>query len=293
MPFSHILGNEAAKRTLQCLLEQKKLPHALLFAGPDGVGKSVFALQTAKALLGEKAHARCNSSSHPDLHFLRPEGKAELHTIEAIRTLIEEASFPPFEAPCKVFILYAADRMLPASSNALLKTLEEPQTNTYFFLLTSHEGAILPTITSRTRKIPFFPIPDSLIQAHAQTAWAKDPAEAERIALLAGGSFAKAASLAEQQNSAWRELLPSALQTGDYSKLLAELEENAPDTDLLLEAIFAYHRDRHLAAAKERGPRPKPSLEDVLQTLLTVRTALERHTSLRTCLEFIIVTIHK
>src|ERR1700733_12461311 len=102
MPFSHILGNKAVKQTLTRLLAQKKMPHALLFAGPDGVGKSVFALETAKELLGEKAHARCERGSHPDLHVLRPEGKAELHSIEAMRTLIEEAAFPPFEASCKV-----------------------------------------------------------------------------------------------------------------------------------------------------------------------------------------------
>lgn len=246
MLFSHILGNEAAKQTLIGLLEQKKLPHALLFAGPDGVGKGLFALEMAKALLGEKAHARCASGTHPDLHILRPEGKAELHTIEAVRALIEEAAYPPFEAPCKVFILYEADRMLPTSSNALLKTLEEPQPNTYFLLLTSHEGAILPTIASRTRKIPFFP-------------------------------------MAQQQSTEWRELLQIALQTGDCSKLL-----DVPDTDQLLEAIFAYHRDRHLAAAKKNEPRPSPSLEEVLERLLIARTALERHTSLRATLEYLI-----
>jgi DNA polymerase-3 subunit delta' len=288
MPFSHILGNEAAKQTLTGLLAQKKLPHALLFAGPDGVGKSVFALETAKALLGEKDHARCANGSHPDLHVLRPEGKAELHTIETIRTLIEEAAFPPFEAPCKVFIFYEADRMLPTSSNALLKTLEEPQTNTYFLLLTSHAGAILPTIASRTRKIPFFPIPDPAIQQHAQTVWSKDPAEAERISLLAGGSFAKAEALAQQQTSQWREQLHAALQTGESSKLLATLEENTPDTDLLLESIFAYHRDRHRAAAKEKMARPSPALEEILERLLIARTALERHTSLRATLEYLI-----
>ncbi len=252
MLFSHILGNEAAKQTLTGLLEQKRLPHALLFAGPDGVGKSLFALETAQALLGEKAHARCATGTHPDLHSLRPEGKAELHTIEAVRALIEEAAFPPFEAPCKVFILYEADRMLPTSSNALLKTLEEPQPHTYFLLLTSHEGAILSTIASRTRKIPFFPVP-------------------RQQSIDSSGYFG---------------ILQTALQTGDCSKLT--LEENVPDTDLLLEAIFAFHRDRHLAAATKNAPQPSPSLEEVLEKLLIARSALERHTSLRTVLEYVI-----
>jgi len=253
MPFSHIPGNESAKVTLSHLLEEKKVPHALLFSGPEETS-NLFALTLAKTLLGEKAHARCESGTHPDLHLLRPEGKANLHLVENIRALIEEAAFPPFEAPCKVFILYDADRMLPASSNALLKTLEEPQPGTYFLLLTKSAGAILPTILSRCRKVTF-----SAPSLPKQSALLQEA--------LLGCAYPRLLSILENLENEWSD------------------QENP---DLLLEAIFAYHVERHRIAAQEKQQKPSPTLEEVLKRLLTARTALERHTSLRSSLEYAI-----
>ncbi|MBF5058662.1 hypothetical protein [Candidatus Neptunochlamydia vexilliferae] len=74
--------------------------------------------------------------------------------IEAIRTLIEEANLPPFESERKVFIIHEADRMLPSSSNALLKTLEEPPSFVTIILISAHPEALLPTITSRCFQVP-------------------------------------------------------------------------------------------------------------------------------------------
>lgn len=259
MLFSHIQGNESVKNTLSQLFQERKMPHALLFSGPEDAQTTLFALELAKALLGQKAQKRCDSSAHPDLHQLRPEGKAGLHPVENIRALIEEAVFPPFEAPCKVFILYDAERMLPASSNALLKTLEEPQPNTYFLLLTSNEGAILPTILSRCRKVAF--------------------------------------STSLPKENPWRALLHEALTGCAYPRLSSILEhlekewsaqENPPSTDFLLEEIFAYHVERHRIAALEKTQRPHPTLEEVLRRLLTARTALERHATLRSSLEYVL-----
>jgi hypothetical protein len=257
MPFSHIKGNESAKAALLNLLQEKKVPHALLFSGSDDTLLNLFALEFAKALLGQNAHARCESGTHPDLYLLRPEGKANLHPVENIRALIEDAAFPPFEAPCRVFIIYDADRMLPASSNALLKTLEEPQPNTYFLLLTKSDSAILLTIRSRCRKVVFF-----------------------------------APSLPKQ--CPWSAILHEALSGCTYPRLLSILEtlenewSDQESPDLLLEEIFAHHVERHRIAAQEKLSRPNPTLEEVLKRLLTVRTALERHASLRSSLEYAI-----
>ena len=61
----------------------------------------------------------------------------------------------PFEAKAKVFIIKDADRMLPPSANALLKTLEEPTYDSYIIMTTSNLDEILPTIASRCFKINF------------------------------------------------------------------------------------------------------------------------------------------
>ena len=159
MPFSNLIGNEPAKSLLAKMASSRRVPHALLFAGPPGVGKSSFAKAFAALLMGPSHANKLKSGNHPDLHLLQPEGKSHTHSIDTIRALIDEASLPPFEAPIKLFILSDAEKMLPSASNALLKTLEEPPPHTHFILLTTFADAVLPTILSRCQKISFFPIP--------------------------------------------------------------------------------------------------------------------------------------
>src|SRR5579871_2402997 len=168
MPFCKLIGNELAKTALQYMAEQKSVPNTLLFYGPDGVGKSLFAIALAELLMGKEHAHKLAAHTHPDLHIYLPEGKSAIHTMENMRKLIDEVALPPFEAPVKVFILHDAHQMLPYSSNALLKTFEEPSLHSYFILLTSALDAMLPTIVSRCRKVPFFPIPQTQIASLIQ-----------------------------------------------------------------------------------------------------------------------------
>jgi len=124
-------------------------PQVVLLHGPRGAGKVAFALETAKKLLS------CDKKEHPDLHHLFPDPESDSHPIAAIRQLIAETVLPPFSAPCKVFIIHDAEKMLPASSNALLKTLEEPPADTRFILTTTNPAALFPTVLSRCAKIAF------------------------------------------------------------------------------------------------------------------------------------------
>lgn len=130
------------------------LPQALLLSGPKGSGKTEFAQNLCQKLL-------CKPS---DTHTYLPEGKTQQHPMASIRQMIAEVSLPPFESPVKIFIFHDAEKMLPPSANALLKTLEEPPLDTYILLLTTNLGAIIPTIISRCRLIPFTPKPTSTFQ---------------------------------------------------------------------------------------------------------------------------------
>ncbi len=140
--FSHLIGNEAAKRHLEQMLAHQTLPSVLLFHGPEGVGKSLFARTLAERLV---------KKSGADLHIYIPE---TLHTIESMRKLIQEAAMPPFESEHKVFIIEEAEKMQAPAANALLKTLEEPLADTFIFLVASELEQLLPTIVSRCRKVP-------------------------------------------------------------------------------------------------------------------------------------------
>jgi DNA polymerase III subunit delta' len=271
MPFSNLIGNELAQSALQRMVDQKSVPNTLLFYGPDGIGKSLFAIALAELLMGKEHAHKLSSQNHPDLHIYLPEGKSAIHTMENMRKLIDEVALPPYEAPVKVFILYDAHKMLPYSSNALLKTFEEPVFHSYFILLTSALDAMLPTIVSRCRKVPFFPIPQSEIATLIQNRWQKTPEEARRIAFLSHGSLAKAQALADHSQFAPRKILLEILalrMPDDYPqflKLTADLEESCltetleekeeestvssslqSQSDAIFEEIVAWYRDLQL-----------------------------------------------
>ncbi|MCB1084957.1 MAG: hypothetical protein KDK60_02530 [Chlamydiia bacterium] len=125
----------------------KAPPHCLLFEGTGAMGEH--AEKFARTLLNT------TKKDPPDLRELYPEGKGLMHPMHAIKQMIEETTFPPFESERKVFIIHDAEKMLPSSSNALLKTLEEPASEVTFILISSHPEALLPTITSRCFRLYF------------------------------------------------------------------------------------------------------------------------------------------
>ncbi len=324
MPFSKLIGNELAKSALQRMADQKSVPNTLLFYGLDGVGKSRFALALAELLMGKEHAHKLAMQNHPDLHIYLPEGKSAIHTIENVRKLIDEVALPPYEASVKVFIIHDAHQMLAYSSNALLKTFEEPSFHSYFILLTDALEAMLPTIVSRCRKVPFFPIPQPQIATLIQHEWQKTPEEARRVAFLSHGSLAKAKALVDHSQLAWRKLLLEILSLrmpNDYPqflKLATELEESIAGsadekeegsetsssqfhTDAIFEEIAAWYRDLQLlkdGIAPEylyhldsmdrlqlALQQPFPPLEMMIEQMTKARLALQRNIRLRTVLE--------
>jgi DNA polymerase-3 subunit delta' len=165
-----------------------RLPHAILFHGAEGIGKTAFAEQFAQSLLCEtpltNGHA-CGSCapcgwfaqySHPDYRRVRPEvldegdseegGEGEEPAakksasrapsrdirIEQVRSLSVFMNVSTHRAGQRVVLLYPAEALNAASANALLKSLEEPPPNTVFLLVAHRIERLLPTILSRCRK---------------------------------------------------------------------------------------------------------------------------------------------
>jgi DNA polymerase III delta prime subunit len=139
------------KERLSRIVESGKVPHALLFTGPRGAGKKEAARQFAADLLQMKIH------NHPDVHLYSPEGKAGLHPIESIREISQNVALAPYTGKWRIFIIDEAEKMLPTSSNAILKTLEEPTPNTVIILISHYPDRLLPTILSRCQNIEFPP----------------------------------------------------------------------------------------------------------------------------------------
>ena len=149
-----------------------EVPHAWLLLGPSGSGKRSAALAMAAGLnCTEEPGVGCGTCStcarimrraYPDVHHIAPEGP--LIPVDVIReTVIPEAARSPFEGRRKVFIIDEAERMNDAAQNAILKTLEEPQPDTIFVLISDNEGELLETIRSRCRIVRFAPVSEARI----------------------------------------------------------------------------------------------------------------------------------
>ena len=150
MPWHSIRGHDQVVAALGRALAQGRFPHALLFVGPEGIGKRTFALTLAQALLcprrPESALDPCGScpsclqvrvGTHPDLlRAGRPEDKHDL-PIQVIRDLCLDLGLKPMLGTRKVAIIDDADDLNEEAANAFLKTLEEPPLHTKFVLATT------------------------------------------------------------------------------------------------------------------------------------------------------------
>ncbi len=193
----NLVGNAIAKQCLQRIIESGAIAHAILFAGPEGVGKDSFAHAFAQEVIrmGEPAgtHDRkLSSGNHPDIHHYVPEGKLGLHSRETIGVFSSEVFLPPHDAQKKVFVIYDAERMLPDSANALLKTFEEPSTDTVIILVTNKPDAIIPTIRSRCRCLTFSPLTEDEVFEILKRTVKKDDDELRRMAQVSRGSLHRA-----------------------------------------------------------------------------------------------------
>ena len=212
-----MIGNERLRLSLESMVERGRVGNSLLFAGPEGVGKSFFAKFLSQKILG------CDEAEkHPDFHLIRTEGKLSLHTIDAMRWLSKEVHMPPYYGKNKVFVLEDAHKMRPESANALLKTFEEPSLDTVIILVTHNLESILPTILSRCRIINFQPVGLDEIVAFIKSKYNKNEIEANSIAMRSAGSVARAIRIAEGEEEERRQLLLQFLPNGkvrDYQEL--------------------------------------------------------------------------
>jgi DNA polymerase-3 subunit delta' len=135
-----IFGHDLAKRVLERQLSAGNLPQAYLFSGPAGIGKKALALEFAQKVLESD-----NLSTHPDLNIL---DQTDEITVEQMRQLIGRLNLKPLVGKKKVTIINNAELMNQQSSNALLKTLEEPSPST-IIILVGNSRRMLPTIVSR------------------------------------------------------------------------------------------------------------------------------------------------
>lgn len=163
-----IIGHSKQISYLNHLATKQKLPHALLFTGPEGIGKKQVAIHFTQTLFcvsknqeGQACQActhclRILQNQHPDFILIAPE--EQIIKTEVIRHLKQRLSLKALEAPYTIALIDEAELLHPSASNVLLKTLEEPPSNCLLILITASPYRLLKTILSRCQKLPFSPL---------------------------------------------------------------------------------------------------------------------------------------
>lgn len=128
-----------------------RLAHAWILQGaPHGA-----ALRFAEKMLNLifSSHPQILTRTHPDIIWIEPQSKSRQIVIDEVRDLIRQLSQTSFAGGWKTGVILCADRMTEQAANALLKTLEEPPSNSLLLLITDEPQALLPTIASRCQRI--------------------------------------------------------------------------------------------------------------------------------------------
>lgn len=214
-----------------------RLSHALLFHGPEGVGKFLAARWFARGLLCERGPGepcgtcgpckRVAVATHPDLHVVDPRAEGE-ETLKVERVARREGakgppsvgellSLRPGEGGWRVVLLRDFDLAGPAAQNALLKTLEEPGERTLLVLVTSRPERLLDTVRSRCVGVRFGSLTRAECQAVLEDQGAA-PEAAARLARWSGGSPGLALALGAAGADDIRAAL-GALLTGQQDPL--------------------------------------------------------------------------
>ncbi len=173
MSFSQFKIQQQVVKLLQRSLERERLAHAYLFTGSDTEELEAMARTLAQTLNCQKPPKRsagglpldcCDTclscrkvidGNHPDVHWVRPESKSRVITIDQIRELMEAVHLKPLQAGFKVGVIVCADRLNVQAANAFLKTLEEPPPGCVLILLSAQPERLLETIFSRCLRLHF------------------------------------------------------------------------------------------------------------------------------------------
>jgi DNA polymerase III subunit gamma/tau len=236
--FAEVRDQEQVVKVLEGAIAKGQIPHALLFSGTRGTGKTTLARIFAEAI----------GTRSIDLYEI---DAASNRGIDDIRELKEAVHTVPYESKYKVYIIDEVHMLTKEAFNALLKTLEEPPAHVVFILATTEEEKLLDTILSRCQVFRFRSPSRSVLATTVTETAAKEgftlsPEAADLIAIAADGSFRDALGVTQ------KVILASGDQIGSVDDVAAIIGAPRNATLLtLLKALHAKDTDTALTALKE------------------------------------------
>lgn len=299
MGFETFLGNTVVVAEMRAMLATGRIPGALLFSGPEGVGKKTLALMLAKAMncrrRGENGSGKddfcgecalCRKADEMlaatredldrrraikdsarrveglvyfDLQLIEPITRFIL--IDQVRKLREVAYTRPFEFPHRVFVIDQAHALHWQAVDLLLKVLEEPPETTTIILVTANSHELRPTIRSRCRKIQFLPVEETAIAKLLEERGGFNKAHLALAARVAAGSVAVAKSFDPAQYQ--RERQP-------WLDLVGVIAGKTPDSVNSMDWKIIFDATKILAENRDQFDRTLQTGYTLLRDLMQV-----------------------
>jgi DNA polymerase-3 subunit gamma/tau len=262
--FDEVVGQRNVTETLKNAVLGNRVAHALLFAGPRGVGKTTTARILAKALNCDRgptptpcgnanACGACDEIAHGRSVDCLEVDAASNTQVEKTRDLLETVQYAPTRGRHKVYIIDEAHMLSTSSFNALLKTLEEPPPRVLFILATTEPQRIPATIHSRCQRHEFRLLSLREISGRLREIVGAEGVAADEEALVAlaqaaGGSMRDAQSLLDQAIACLGERLEASRLADLLGLIKADVLVEATDAILARDAARALRLAEQLAS---------------------------------------------
>ncbi len=276
-----LVGHDEAARTMAEAARSRRLHHAWLVAGPNGIGKATLAYRFARWMLAGQPNPppgatpllvpddhpvfrRVSAGAHADLFTLAPstgeKGKKEVLRAEEARAAVRFMAHTAAEGGWRVVVVEDLERAeREVVPNILLKTLEEPPPRTVLLLVSAQPDRLLPTIRSRCRRLDLFPLPGPEME-RLLASWLPETGAADRAALarIADGCPGRALALADGEGLAMQaavEEVLAGLPRLDPRLLHSVADKVAGQRDPAALPLFVFLLRRGLSAALRQAAR--------------------------------------
>ena len=305
-----IKGHDAVQKQLFSAFAKKRLPHALLFSGPSGVGKKQMAWALVQTLLCQKSSPACGECSScrqvqkrvsPSVLLIFPETlRIRIHEVETVSKFLALRS----QAPAQIVIIDEAHLLNLQAANSLLKIIEEPPDKSYFVLISSLPAKLPLTVSSRLQKIRFQILSEEIVKELVPEAkdWMIRASQGrmDRLLQLQDKSALREFALNLWQNifknknpfvfsfppeikdrktalftaRCWQQLLRDSrfVQTGENALLIHEDQR-----DLLIKQISAF---------------PKGKVDVLIEEALELEAGINSYRDTLLCFEHFALTLH-
>ncbi len=231
----NLSGHDEAWIEWRSAMAGARMHHGWILAGKKGLGKAAFALKAARELVAEPGVKQ--PENHPDIIVLehlpanddeekkKADGKPfqtkRNITIDQIRRMQRRLNTRPTLGERRVIIIDPADDMEKGAVNALLKSLEEPPSGTFFLLVAHRPGRLLATIRSRCRTLRFPALSDAEVSAIVSLeAPQADAATCAAAVAAAEGSPGAALAIVELDLGKLHEIMLRLVEEGDEHFIL-------------------------------------------------------------------------